>query len=177
MIRALSILAAVAALAVSAAPASAGTPETAKGACHVPGFMDYTDDSCMSKPRWGSAPASALASRSGGEVVSDFAKSKPKPAVYDHGITQGRKKAAPPKPPGLGVTYFKGELVGIEPSFRKALPKPRGISGDVYHYGATRVTPKGRGAGYVANHTDGTVSIIWNPGDGTDRSEPKTRRR
>ena len=43
-------------------------------------------------------------------------------------------RKAPPKPPGLGVTSFKGELVGIEPSLRKALPKPRGISGDVYHY-------------------------------------------
>ena len=90
MIRALSILAAVAALAVSAAPASAGTPEAAKGACDVPGFMDYTDDSCMSKSRSGSAPTSAPASRPrlfndglavathlGGEVVpGDFAKSK-----------------------------------------------------------------------------------------------------
>ncbi len=51
----------------------------------------------------------------------------------DFGIYLSLRKA-PPKPPGLGVTYFKGELVGIEPSLRKALPKPREISGDVYHY-------------------------------------------
>ena len=57
MFRALSIIAAVAALAVSTAAAWAGTPETAKGACHVPGFMDYTDDSCMAKA--GRAGASA----------------------------------------------------------------------------------------------------------------------
>jgi len=113
VIRALSIIAAIVALAVSASPASAGTPEAAKGACHVPGFMDYTDDSCMSKPRWGSAPASALASRSGGEVVSDFAKSKPKPAVYDHGITQGRK----PPPRGTAGSTLIGEV---------AFPKARG---------------------------------------------------
>jgi hypothetical protein len=62
MFRALTTLAAVAALAVSAAPASSGTPEAAKGACDVPGFMDYTDDSCMSKSRWGSAHAAARTS-------------------------------------------------------------------------------------------------------------------
>ena len=123
MTRVFSILAAIAALAVPAAAASAGTPEAAKGACNVPGFMDYTDDSCMAKPRWGSAPASALASRSGGEVVSDFAKSKPKPAVYDHGITQGRKKAAPPKPPGVKGLVPANVPLHVQPLLRRSADK------------------------------------------------------
>jgi hypothetical protein len=102
MIRALTILAAIVALTVSAAPATAGTPEAAKGACNVPGFMDYTDDSCMSKPRWGSAPASGVAS-----------------GFLNFGITEtegaATRSAKDGSSPGLGVTYFKGELVGIEP--------------------------------------------------------------
>ena len=121
MFRALSIIAAVAALAVSAAPVASAGPNS-KTTGHSAGL----------------AP--------------------------DFGIYLSLRKA-PPKPPGLGVTYFKGELVGIEPSLRKALPKPRGISGDVHHYGATRVTPKVHGAGYVANHTDGTVSVMFLHGD------------
>jgi hypothetical protein len=140
MTRVFSILAAIVALAVSAAAASAGTPETAKGACHVPGFMDYTDDSCMAKPRWGSAPASALASRSGGEVVSDLAKSKPKPAgVYDHGITQGRK----PPPRGTAgstligeVTFPKARRAGVINSLGQkytvsALVKNQNLAGNI----------------------------------------------
>jgi hypothetical protein len=92
MIRALTILAAIVALTVSAASASAGTPEAAKGACNVPGFMDYTDDSCMAKPRWGSAPASAVASH-----------------------TRPSNDGLAVAPHVGGVIDFKGELVGIEP--------------------------------------------------------------
>jgi hypothetical protein len=65
MFRVLTILAAIAALAVSAAPASAGLLSSPLGV------------------------SGAMGTRSGGEVVSDFARAKPKPAVYDHGLTQG----------------------------------------------------------------------------------------
>ena len=88
MIRALSILTAIVALAVSAAPvASAGTPEAAKGACSVPGFMDYTDDSCMAKPK---APARAgkVANLGAADDISTFSIASSE--VFELNTAKGR---------------------------------------------------------------------------------------
>ena len=93
MIRILTILAAVAALAVSAAPASAGTPEAATGACNVRGFMDYTDDSCMARSR-SDFRARGLSTRWGGEVVSSDAMAKARrPGVASFSIDVGTSEA------------------------------------------------------------------------------------
>jgi hypothetical protein len=93
MIRALSILAATAALAVSAAPlASAGTSKKPPS----PTYVDKGTADMM----WMSATGTATGHSAG--------------KAPNFGVYLSLRKA-PPKPAGLGVTEFKGELVGIEP--------------------------------------------------------------
>ena len=87
MTRVLTILAAVVALAVSAAPvASAGNPrKPPPRGLSIATSEVFELNTVLKRPR-------AISTRSGGEVVSDFARSKPRPAgVYDHGLTQVRQ--------------------------------------------------------------------------------------
>jgi hypothetical protein len=148
MFRALNILAAIVALAVSAAPASAsmlgqtqdlpavsaapasaGTSITKnvlynghaglitngtaddnmRYACDVPGFMDYTDDSCMAKPKAGGSKAGR------NQVLHETAKAKaPRGAAsLTGGIPDGTSNTigiAPTnvKPKPLSLNTFGG---------------------------------------------------------------------
>ena len=151
MIRALTIVAAVVALAVSAAPVASAGPE-----------WERTESISFTFKAGPPKQPRAMVTRSGGELLSDFAKSKPA-GVYDHGLTQVRpelmedalKAARKPPPRGttgvvtnnndpdkLGKVHAGGARVIEVPSVNytavnamflpwdmasKAPPKPRGI--------------------------------------------------